>query len=67
MQNLDLAEDLTVCFIYCIKLQCSISEDDFIMEYSAIVEDMGIVDPQTGQSCSLAVQAAVQHPGMHCV
>lgn len=36
-------------------MQCAITEVDFSVEYSAIVENMGIMDPQTGESCSLSV------------
>lgn len=35
-------------------MQCAITEESFSEEYSAIVESMGIFDPQTGQSCSLS-------------
>ena len=34
-------------------MQCPITEDGFKSGYSALVEDMGIFDPETGQSCSL--------------
>ena len=44
--------------LYYDPVQCPISEEDFIMEYSAIIEDMEIMDPQTKQSCSLAVEAS---------
>ena len=34
-------------------MQCAITEDSFSVEYSALTNNMGIYDPETGQSCSL--------------
>lgn len=44
----------------CCAFQCEISRQAFSEEYSAIAEDMGIFNPQTGESCSLSAVAKIQ-------
>lgn len=52
--------------MYFIGPQCEISSDDFLTEYSAVVRGLGIVDPQTGQSCSLEELQAAQQGKLVC-
>lgn len=34
-------------------LQCAITKENFLSEYSMLLEDLAIFDPETGQSCSV--------------
>lgn len=38
------------------QVQCPVSGVEFASAYKAIVKDMAIADPETGESCSAAVE-----------